>query len=72
MRGINFRYMLANWDLIVKKICEECTPYDVLGSVVEYLGEYKQLSMQEGVSAELVNEAIDLIQKAREKINPEM
>jgi hypothetical protein len=41
MRGVNYQSLMANWMAIIDKLCEEKTPHDVLGVVVEHLENTK-------------------------------
>jgi len=71
MKGINYNSMLANWDLIIEKLCEECTPHDVLGVVVENLERTRQMCEKMSFNQDHLAQAIDNIKLAMKLINPE-
>jgi hypothetical protein len=71
MRGINQRELLNKWDLIIQKICEDCTPHDVLGVVVTHLNAVVKQKRSLKLSGRKEQMAIDLIKEAMEKISPE-
>lgn len=71
MRGINYRQLLSKWDIIVDKLCEECSPHDVLGVVKKHLEHSAQIAKKAKLNFENINEAIVLIESAMKRINPE-
>jgi hypothetical protein len=71
MKGINYNSMLANWDVIIEKLCEECTPHDVLGVVVRNLENTRQMCEKLSVKQDHLKQAIINIQSAMDLINPE-
>lgn len=71
MRGINYRQLLSKWDIIIDKLCEECSPHDVLGVVKKHLEQSAQVAKKAKLNFENINEAIVLIDSAMKRINPE-
>lgn len=71
MRGINYRQLLSNWDSILYKLCEECTPHDCLGQIRLYLESSAKTAHSSGVQFAQINKAIKLIDEAMKCIDPE-
>jgi len=71
MRGINYRQLLSAWDIIIDKLCEECTPHDVLGVVKKHLESSAAVAKKSGLNYENINDAIKNLDKAMKNINPE-
>jgi hypothetical protein len=71
VKGINYRQLLSNWDAILWKLCEECTPYDCLGQVKFYLESSAKTACSSGVHFAQIDKAINLIDEAMKCIDTE-
>lgn len=71
MKGINYRSLIANWDAIIEKLCEECTPHDVLGVVHDHLNKCVMKFNALGVQADNMQRAIVKIEEAMKEIDPD-
>ena len=71
MRGINHKQLLSKWDLIIQRICDECTPHDVLSVVVSHLTNVIKEKKKHNICNRKEQMAIDLIKEAMEKITPD-
>ncbi len=71
MSRLNHRKLLAEWDTIIMRLCEEVTTHDVLGVIDEYLGlvagDLKRLKRD----GSRVAQCRKHIQEARKAIDPE-
>jgi hypothetical protein len=52
MRGINYRSLNEKWISIIDKLCDEKTPHDVLGVVVDHLKATKVITEKMGYKSE--------------------
>jgi hypothetical protein len=71
MKGLNYNSLLSNWDLIIDKLCEECTPHDVLGVVLKNLQNTASMCEKLKIKNDNLNMAISNIEEAMKLINPE-
>jgi hypothetical protein len=71
MRGINHRQLLASWDAVLWKLCDDCTPHDCLGEIKRYLESSAESASASGLSPVKTQKAIALIQKAMALVDPE-
>jgi len=71
MRGINHREMLSKWDSVIQKICDECTPHDVLGVVASHLNNVVKEKRRLNLCGRKEQLAIELIKEAMENISPD-
>jgi len=71
MRGINHRALLQNWDIILHKLCDECSAHDVLGIVVDNLkNDVKKLESL-SMSPKKIIDAMDKIVEAMKILDPD-
>jgi hypothetical protein len=71
MRGVNYRFLISNWDQIVEKLCDEVTPHDILGIIQRHLVKTAEFSEKLSYKSDNLREAIQKIQEAMQLINPE-
>lgn len=71
MRGINYRQMLSRWDQVILRICDECTPHDVLGVVADHLEGVVVEKGRVGLTTVGERGAIDLLREAMARITPD-
>jgi hypothetical protein len=71
MKGINYRSLLANWDTIIDKLCDECSVHDVLGIITDNLQKDCKKLQSMSLSSKNIEEAIKKIKEAMVLINPE-
>lgn len=71
MKDINYRSMLQNWDTIIDKLCDELTPYDVLGVVAKHLEVSCKMCENLGYRNDREKDALKKINEARSLINHE-
>lgn len=71
MRGVNYRQLLANWDTVIDKLCEECTPHDVLGVVKRHLERSSEDARRSGLNFGNIDKAIELLTGVMSCIDPE-
>lgn len=64
MRGISYRAMSENWISIVDKLCDEKTPHDVLGVVLEHLKTTKIMAEKMAFRSDNLNYAIRELEQA--------
>lgn len=62
---------MQNWDIVLHKLCEECSVYDVLSIISENLKndlkKIKSLSLKDNK----ITKALEKISEAMELLNPE-
>ena len=71
MRGLNYNKMLKEWDRIIDKVCEECTPHDVLMVVRQHLERQATKNKELGLKGDKFDKAVKHITQAMKHINPE-
>jgi hypothetical protein len=72
MRGINYKTLTSRWKEIIEKLCEEVTPHDVLSIVADHLEKSANLSDRLSIKSTHIREALQHIQMAMKKIDPEL
>ena len=63
--------MLSRWDQVISRICDECTPHDVVGVVADHLSAVVREKRRLGLGARGEQMAIDLLREAMERITPD-
>lgn len=63
MRGINYRSLNEKWISIIDKLCDEKTPHDVLGVVVDHLKATKTFAENFGYRSDNIEYGIKEIEK---------
>ncbi len=71
MKGINYRSLLDNWEAVIDKLCEECTPYDVLEVVAKNVNNIIVLTEKLKVHNQHLKDAQAKIQEAMKLLDPE-
>ena len=71
MRGINYRSLMANWEAILDKLCDEITPHDVLMVIVKHLQHTAEMSEKLAYKNDHIKKCIEKIEEAMALIDPE-
>ena len=71
MRGINFQSLLKNWDVIIDKLCDEITTFDVLTVIRNNLARKSEELQKNNYDNKKIKNAIQKLDEVLKLIDPE-
>lgn len=71
MRGINFQALLKNWDVIIDKLCDEITTFDVLTVIRNNLARKSEELQKNNYDNKKIKNAIQKLDEVLKLIDPE-